>query len=73
MMPGDRHPLIIDAVRSPRGRGNDKGALRGLKPVQLLASQLKALSDQTRIDTALLEDLVVGCVSQTAEIGRAHV
>ena len=69
MMPGDRHPLIIDAVRSPRGRGNDKGALRGLKPVQLLASQLKALSDQTRIDTALLEDLVVGCVSQTAEQG----
>ena len=35
--------FIIDAVRSPRGRGNDKGALKGIKPVDLLAQQLASL------------------------------
>ena len=38
------HPLIIEALRSPRGRGNDKGALRQVKPVDLLAQQLTALA-----------------------------
>jgi acetyl-CoA C-acetyltransferase len=62
-------PLIIQALRTPRGRGNDKGALRGLRPVQLLAAPLKALSQRTGLDTSLLADLVAGCVTQTAEQG----
>lgn len=61
--------LIIDAIRSPRGRGNDKGALKGLKPVDLLAQQLQALQARTGIDTAEVCDGLFGCVTQTAEQG----
>ena len=42
------HPLIIEALRSPRGRGNDKGALRQIKPVDLLAQQLTAFAAAKR-------------------------
>lgn len=61
--------LIIDAVRSPRGRGNDKGALRTVQPVHLLAQQLQALQRRTQIDTAEVTDAIFGCVTQTAEQG----
>lgn len=61
--------LIIDAVRSPRGRGNDKGALRGIAPADLLAGQLQALAARTGLDTSQVGDLVMGCVSQVGEQG----
>lgn len=61
--------LIIDAIRSPRGRGNDKGALKSLKPVDLLAQQLQALQARTGVDTAEVCDGLFGCVTQTAEQG----
>jgi acetyl-CoA acetyltransferase len=49
--------LIIEALRSPRGRGNDKGALRGLRPLELLAGQLHALTERTGVDSAAIEDV----------------
>lgn len=61
--------FIIDAVRSPRGRGNDKGALKDIQPVDLLAQQLQALQARTGIDTAQVCDGLFGCVSQVAEQG----
>ncbi len=64
--------LIIEALRSPRGRGNDKGALRSLKPVELLAWQFRALAERTRLDTSQVDDVFVGCVTQTGEQG-AHI
>lgn len=63
------HALIIDAVRSPRGRGNDKGSLKSIKPVDLLAQQLKALQTRTGVDTSEVVDGAFGCVTQTAEQG----
>lgn len=63
------HTLIIDALRSPRGRGNDKGALRQVKPVDLLAQSLKALAERHNLDTEQVSDTVIGCVTQTAEQG----
>ena len=63
------HPLIIEALRSPRGRGNDKGALRQVKPVDLLAQQLTALSKRTGLNTAQVSDTLIGCVTQTADQG----
>lgn len=63
------HPLIIEALRSPRGRGNDKGALRQVKPVDLLAQQLTALAKRTGLNTAQVSDTLIGCVTQTAEQG----
>ena len=60
---------IIDAVRSPRGRGNDKGALRTVKPAHLLAQTLQGLAQRTQIDVAAISDVMVGCVTQTGEQG----
>ena len=61
--------LIIEALRSPRGRGSDKGSLKSLKPVELLAGQLQALAQRTGIDTAEVADVVIGCVTQTGDQG----
>jgi acetyl-CoA C-acetyltransferase len=63
------HPLIIEALRSPRGRGNDKGALRQVKPVDLLAQQLTALAKRIGLNTAQVSDTLIGCVTQTADQG----
>ncbi len=61
---------IIDAVRTPRGRGKkDKGALSGIHPQELLAQTLNQLGERTGIERADIEDVVVGCVSQAEEQG----
>ncbi len=60
---------IVDAVRTPRGRGNDKGALRPLRPLDLLAQTLRALERRQPFETGALADLVIGCVTQTTEQG----
>ncbi|MCZ4315990.1 acetyl-CoA C-acyltransferase [Comamonadaceae bacterium G21597-S1] len=65
------HAYIADAVRTPRGRGNDKGSLKPLKPAELLAQTLRALAERTALDTAQVSDAVFGCVSQTGEQGAS--
>lgn len=61
---------IIDAVRTPRGRGKrDKGALSGIHPQELLAQTLRRLAERTHINPADVDDVVVGCVSQVNEQG----
>jgi acetyl-CoA C-acetyltransferase len=60
---------IVDAVRTPRGRGNDKGALHPLRPLELLAQTLRALERRQPFEAGALADLVIGCVTQTAEQG----
>ena len=59
--------VIIDAVRSPMGRGKAGGALADLHPVDLLAQILSGLAERTGLDTALVEDVIVGVVSQVGE------
>jgi acetyl-CoA C-acetyltransferase len=61
---------IIDAVRTPRGRGKKgKGALTGIHPQELLAQTLQELARRTEIDPAHVDDVVVGAVSQVGEQG----
>jgi acetyl-CoA C-acetyltransferase len=61
---------VIDAVRTPRGRGRaGKGALSGVHPQELLAQALNALADRARFPREAVEDVVVGCVSQVKEQG----
>jgi len=61
---------IVDAVRTPRGRGKaGKGALSGVHPQELLAQTLLALAERTAVDARHWEDVVVGCVSQAGEQG----
>ncbi len=61
---------IIDAVRTPRGRGKaGKGALSGIHPQELLAQTLNELARRTGIEKGDVDDVVVGCVSQANEQG----
>src|SRR6478672_997227 len=63
-----REAVIIDAVRTPVGRGKaGKGALNPVHPVDLLAHSLKALVERTGIDPARVDDVIGGCVDQVGE------
>jgi acetyl-CoA C-acetyltransferase len=54
---------IIDAVRTPRGRGKKEGALAGIHPQELMAHCLNALKDRNHLEPMDVEDVVVGCVT----------
>jgi acetyl-CoA acyltransferase len=58
---------IIDAVRTPMGRKG--GSLAGMRADELAAVPLRALVARTGIDPALIEDVVMGCVTQVGEQG----
>lgn len=62
---------ILDAVRTPRGRGRaGKGALSGIHPQELFALVLRALESRARgLTASLVDDVIVGCVSQAGEQG----
>ena len=65
-----RDALILDAVRTPRGRGRaGKGALSGIHPQELLAQTLNHLATKSGIAKGDVSDVVIGCVSQAAEQG----
>ncbi|POX38007.1 acetyl-CoA C-acyltransferase [Streptomyces sp. Ru73] len=72
-----RDAVIVDAVRTPIGKGKPGGALSGVHPVDLSAHVLNALARRTGLDPALVDDVVWGCVSQVGEqagcIGRYAV
>jgi len=57
----EREAWIIDAVRSPRGKGKQTGALHGVHPQRILAQVLNALRDRNSLDTADVDDVVMGC------------
>src|SRR5918911_1546497 len=58
-MPNDA--LIIDAVRSPRGKGKKNGALHPIHPQRILAQVLEALRQRQGFDTAEVDDVIMGC------------
>jgi acetyl-CoA acyltransferase len=62
-----REAVIVDAVRTPMGRGKQTGALHGCHPVDLAARILKALIERTGVDPAEIEDVIMGCVSQVGD------
>jgi acetyl-CoA acyltransferase len=60
--------VIIEAVRTPLGRGNQKnGDLRDVHPLRLAAHVLREVVGRARLDPALVDDVVMGCVNQTGE------
>jgi acetyl-CoA acyltransferase len=59
--------VIVDAVRTPTARRN--GKYRDIHPVDLAAIPLKALVERNQLDPSLVEDVIMGCVSQTGEQG----
>jgi acetyl-CoA acetyltransferase family protein len=64
-----RDVYIIDAIRTPIGRGKADGALHGIHPVDLLAQTLNALIERAGVDKAHVEDIVTGCVTAHGEQG----
>ncbi|OLB41927.1 MAG: acetyl-CoA acetyltransferase [Ktedonobacter sp. 13_2_20CM_53_11] len=70
-----REAVIVEAVRTAVGRRG--GRLKGWHPVDLLAQTLSALVQRSTIDPGVVEDVIVGCVSQVGEqslnVGRNAV
>lgn len=67
--------VIVDAVRTPLGRRN--GVLSDWHPADLAAETLKALAERNSLDPVLVDDVIMGCVSQVGDqtwnIGRNAV
>jgi len=61
--------FIFDAVRTPRGRGRPDGSLHSITPIQLAAQTLAAVRDRNNLDTRLVDDVVLGCVTPIGEQG----
>jgi len=61
--------FIYDHVRSPRGRGKANGSLHPITPINLASQVLAALRDRNQLDTSLVDDVVLGCVSPVGEQG----
>ncbi len=61
--------FVYDHVRTPRGRGKPDGALHEVSTVRLAAIVLAALRERNDLDTALVDDVVLGCVDPVGEAG----
>ena len=70
-----RDAVIVEAVRTPVCKRN--GSLSGVHPIDLSAHALRALTERTGLDPALVDDVIWGCVSQigeqTMDIARSAV
>jgi acetyl-CoA acetyltransferase family protein len=60
-----QEPVIVGAVRTPVGRRN--GGLAGVHAVDLGAAALRALVERSGVDPMLVDDVIMGCVSQIGE------
>ena len=69
--------LIYDAVRTPRGKGKKDGSLHQVTPIHLLKNLFDAVRERNDLDTAKVDDVVLGCVTpigeQGADIARTAV
>ncbi|MFJ5296419.1 acetyl-CoA C-acetyltransferase [Pseudomonas sp. NPDC088368] len=61
--------FIFDALRTPRGKGKPDGSLYSVKPVDLLAGLMRELQLRTHLDTAQVDDIVLGCVTPIGDQG----
>jgi len=61
---------VYDAVRTPRGRGKQNGALHGVKPISLVVGLIRDLRERhPELDPALVDDVVLGVVSPLGDQG----
>lgn len=60
---------IYDHLRTPRGKGKSDGKLHEVTAVSLASQVLAGLRDRSALDTALVEDVVLGCVAPVGEQG----
>jgi acetyl-CoA C-acetyltransferase len=60
---------IFDAIRTPRGRGKASGALHPVPPLDLLKTLFDAMRERQALDTAQVDDVLLGCVTPIKEQG----
>lgn len=60
---------IYDALRTPRGKGKKDGALHQASPIWLTRTLLKEMQQRHHLDTNLVDDIVLGCVTPVGEQG----
>jgi acetyl-CoA C-acetyltransferase len=60
---------IYDTVRTPRGKGKKDGSLHGVTPIHLLKNLFDALQARNDLDTSVVDDVVLGCVTPVGEQG----
>lgn len=61
--------FIFDHVRTPRGRGRPDGGLHSVPPIELAAQTLKALQARNNLNTANVDDVILGIVTPVGEQG----
>ena len=61
--------FIYEHVRTPRGKGKKDGGLHQATPVWLLRTLFQAMQQRMALDTALVDDVVLGCVTPVGEQG----
>ncbi|MBF6183314.1 thiolase family protein [Nocardia otitidiscaviarum] len=64
-----RDAVIVEAVRTPVGKGKPTGALHGVHPVDLLAHSLREVVARSGIDPELIDDVIGGVVTAVGEQG----
>jgi acetyl-CoA acetyltransferase family protein len=70
MQNGNREVVIVEAVRTPVGRGHEeKGYYRDVHPSNLLSTVYSEVVERAGIDGAEVEDVITGCVQQFGEQG----
>ena len=60
---------IFDAIRTPRGKGKSDGSLHQVAPIWLVRELLTNLQSRNQLDTGLVDDVVLGCVTPVGEQG----
>lgn len=60
---------IVDAIRTPRGKGKKDGSLHEVKPITLLTTLLNELQQRHQLDTSKVDDIVLGCVTPIGDQG----
>jgi acetyl-CoA acyltransferase len=59
--------VIVDSIRTASGKGKPGGRLSGIHPVDLLSRVLRSLVERNDLDPGMVDDVIAGCVSQSAE------
>ncbi|MCU6498220.1 acetyl-CoA C-acetyltransferase [Rugamonas sp. A1-17] len=60
---------VYEAIRTPRGKGKKDGSLHTVKPISLLSGLMRELQTRHQLDTALIDDVVLGCVTPVGDQG----
>jgi acetyl-CoA C-acetyltransferase len=61
--------FVYDHVRTPRGRGKKDGSLHEVSTLSLATTALRAIKERNKLDTHLVDDVVLGCVDPVGEAG----